>query len=174
MRSPYSVLVAVAWFGLITLPRVAVAEDPSVDELITLAPTVSSAGGKYRDIYLTGRAKLEGFLEVGFRAQYHAPDRYSLCITMPHDNTPFIYQINKELVIYDPVDGAMIYLSNACFNYKLHVVNGKFRFSFGVWKSDDPCAILVDVRSFYDHKATKSEVVRVDSRSLRFTLSPGA
>jgi hypothetical protein len=113
--------------------------------------------------------KVVGLLDVSFRAQYKAPDRYALRVANLTDDTPFIYAVDGQLVLYNPIDGAILYLSNARFGYELCVKEGRLSTGFGLWKSDRQCRILVDVRSLYDIEAARSEVVRIDSNNISFT-----
>jgi hypothetical protein len=148
---------------------VACAEEPSVDELIGLARTVSSADRQYQRIYVAGEMKMGGFFDIDFYAQYRAPDQYSMCIKNKLNATPFLYYVNKQLFIYDIVGDSLLYISNACFACKLCVENDKLRLNLRAWKSDDACNIFIDVKSFYGSKAPKSEIATVTSGNVCFT-----
>ncbi len=152
------------------------AGDPSVDELIDLAPVVSSQEGRYHRIDVAGKAAGPGFLEVEFRANYRRPNQYALRVTGPHDGTPFIHQVNSELLLYDPVDGSLLYLSNARFGLKLYYDNGRLNWGCTVSRSNSPCTVLVDIRSLYDGKAITSEIGAADATSVRLkqTRASGA
>jgi hypothetical protein len=136
------------------------------EELRRLAQTIDSADGSHQSIYMSGQAKIDGALEVKFEARYREPDRFSFCVSDPSTKSPIICQVDHQLLVYNPVEGSLIYLSNASFRCRLCVDTGRLVLFLGAFKSDDPSKIFFDVSSLFGHGAAKSEVRAVGPKDF--------
>ena len=171
MRASYLfrfVAVSMCW----SVP-VAVEGEPSVNELIKLAPVVGSADAKCRRICITGQMKISGFPQAYFRAQYQHPDQFALDVVRLRDHTPFIHLVNGQLYFYDAVNTHVVYLSRIGFRYKLFSDishNNKLCLEFRLQESGES-EILFDFKALHTGNATKSEIAKVDARSIRLTQS---
>jgi hypothetical protein len=158
-----------AWMVLYSSPSITKAADPSAEELIRLAPTLKSGDGKYSSIEISGYVDGESFMRFDFHVRHRAPDRYALYLADGSDNTPVIYFDNGKLLMYNAVEGAVLYLSNASFNYTFCFEEAKFSHRFAVSRSDEPCSILFDVKSLYDREGMEDTVTRADDGMFRLT-----
>jgi len=166
---PRLIVLLTAWAWLCPSVTVAYSDGPSIPELIRLAPRVNSGDASYRSIRVSGKINESGFAHLGFLARYQAPDRYALSLTDETDGTPVIYLSDNKLLMYNAVDGDLLYLSRARFDYSLYFEKGRFLQRFLVANSDESSHVLVDVKSLCDREVIGESVVRADRGTVRIT-----
>ena len=112
----------VASFGVALAPACICAgqpEAPPAAEFIAKAPVIDSRDGKHKRIYVEGRVSEEGLGDLELRAFYKAPNSYSLSILDGIDDTPIVYVVNGEGLVYNAADGCVMYFVNAAVEYSL-------------------------------------------------------
>ncbi len=147
------------------------AGEPSVGDLIKLAPVIQSSADKYQSIELGGYWKDDdGNVLLRFRSLYRAPDRHALLITDGSDGTPISFASDSKLMLYDPLKGCVFYSPKASTGTTIRVENGIFRYGWrqSVW-SDDPSSIRLDVKSMLSGPSRRDEVVKTGEGKYRLT-----
>ena len=76
---------------------------------------------------------------------------------------------DKQLFVYDANVGALLYLSDAGFRYTFQFAEGEFPHKLFFGRSTEPCRILVDLKSLYDHESQGDVITRVDGGKFRLT-----
>jgi hypothetical protein len=169
MPTYVTIAVLTAWAALGTSLSIAMAADPSAEALITLAPIVRSDDAKYNRIDIEGYMNGDEFMLQVFRVRYRAPDQYSLYLIDGVDNTPIVYLNNNQLIIYNAIDGSVMYLSRARFDYSFRFEEGKFNHRFQLARSTEQSRILLDVKSLYDRHGVGDSVARSGGGMFRVT-----
>ncbi len=149
----------------------ALAGEPSVGDLIKLAPIIQSSDEKYRSIELGGYTQDdEGNVVLRFRSIYRAPDRHSLLITDGGDGTPISFASDGKLLIYDPMKGCVFYSAKANAGTRIGVEDGSFRYAWPqLIETDEPGYLRLDVKSMLDGPSRGDEVVRTGEGTYRLT-----
>ena len=146
-----------AWCG--SWPDAVGAAPPTSDGLVRLAPVVSSADKLTRRIRVVSRMVHEDFGPLFFAAMYQAPDRCFLCVADGFDGIPILYLSERNLFMYEPVEGVALHCSATSFAYSICLTGEGGSNGWYVLHPSDRSSILVDVRSFYDRSATGDEVL---------------
>jgi len=86
---------------------IAKSDEPTVDELIAMCPSLDSSNPACRDFEfrqsgLSDEPERVGSKSICFRAVYRAPDKFGLLIYDGSDNTPLIYAMDGKVLLYDP------------------------------------------------------------------------
>lgn len=157
------------WLFLSSSLAKALGDDPSAEQLIKLAPTIESRDGRYRNIEISGFMDGGDSVSVSFRVRRHGSDNFALYIADNSDGTPLVVFNNKRLFVYDATVGGLLYLSNANFQYIFHFADGAFIHKLLFGRSNEPCQILVDLKSLYDRESRGDVVARVDGGKFRLT-----
>jgi hypothetical protein len=141
---------------------VAVGGEPSVTELIRQAPAIKSGDEQQRRIKACGY-----FEDFTFVAMYRSPNHFLLCLAERKSGTPFAYVNENKLLMYNPVDEKVMCISEANFDFSFYFHDGHFYQSFKISKSTGKSSILIDVKSLFEGKAEKDEVIKEDERVYR-------
>jgi hypothetical protein len=146
------------------------AQPPAV-EVIKLAPTVASSDGKHRRIKIRGYWKERGVFDHTFLVLYQAPDRFAFCLADAADGTPIALVVNNRLFMYSALDGALLFVSSARFDYAFTMAEGKYSHGFWIERSNPskPSTVLVDARSLLNGDSTRQLVTRGEGGTLRLT-----
>jgi hypothetical protein len=173
MRLLCFVVLLAAWSELYRPREVAKAADTKVAELIGIAPTVRSSDRGRHCIKLLSTTTASSYGQLSFLAMYQAPDRFFLCIADGHDGTPIVYLCDNHLLAYNAIEGRLLYLSNARFDYAFGMKSGIFSQTCEVMKSGEPSKILVDVRSLYERKAKRDDLTENNGGGFRLSRTLG-
>ena len=144
-------------------------DDPTVEEIIRLAPSVSSADKRNRRIKVVSSMSAPRISQLLFLAAYQAPDRFFLCIADGRDGTPLAYLCDNQLVMYNAVDGDVLYFMKASFCYVLRLEDSDFRHRCNLFRFDGPCSIIVDVKSLYARAHKRDELGHAKPGAFRLT-----
>lgn len=173
--------LAVAALVAAILPS-ARAEEPSVRDLIALAPVLDSAEEGCRSLDIGGYIgddKGPG-PRLRFRALYRAPDRFSLLLSDPTDGTPLAFCSGRKIFVYDPVSPAVYYSENSGFRLEMNFKNENLNFqcNYLLWSHDRP-RILLDLRSVLagisdvaraTNETPVGDVVKLGENKYKFSL----
>jgi hypothetical protein len=165
-----TIFVLTTLAGLFWRPPISIASDQPSFKPSDLGTTIVTGDQAYRSIDICGRGcfPTDDSGTTSFRVRYSARDGFCLLFVDESDDTPIMYLNNKQLVIYNAVDGAVVYLSNATFAYTLRCEDGKLNQIVSISKSG-PSTILINVESLFNTSAEAVGITTVGEFTIRLT-----
>jgi hypothetical protein len=138
-----------------------IAGEPTVNELISLAPVIRSSDEQVRSIEVAGYVRADGNIIRTFRALYRAPDRFAFVVRDGQDGTPISIAVDKKLLIYDPVRPEILVHPHASSYRTLKVEGGDYEDSWGFTSSGrQPCRIEIDLKSVFSAPFKRGEPIQ--------------
>ncbi len=157
-------------------PSLADVNTPSAESLITSAPRISL---EEKDIStFEVRGTMSGDVSLRFIISGQKPDRYSLALLDPHDDTPIAVATQERLTYYNPLTGKVTVVKNMAPTFELSMRDEKgpepgntLNFSFGFAPPVEKRPSVVDIRSLlsigtFEVHANK-EMLVLDGKSSR-------
>ena len=158
------------------------AGEPSVQDLIDMAPVLKSSDENIHNMDIRGYVKLAGIGYVSVRASYCGPnerplmrDTSALVVRDREDGTPILLASDDKCFIYSCIKPELVYIPRSAkytmiLNEKLGAVN----FSFQVNSALTPQpAITLDIKSLLAVASNGDKVVKTGSRSYRLSRIDG-
>jgi hypothetical protein len=126
------------------------AGEPSVRDLIALAPVLDSSDEVCRSLDVGGWFGGAEALapRVRFRALYRAPNQFSLLLSDTVDDTPLVFCTNRKMLCYDPVGPRVYYSEDACFTLEMAAIRADLKWNCDYFLTGrKPHHIFLDFRS---------------------------
>ena len=146
--------------------------EPSVSELISLAPVIDIADPQCNSAEISASIRGgvgENRIDLRFRAVYAKPDRYALVVSDGSDATPLLWLAGDNAILYDPTRPAVFWLANAKPLFFVRLCDEKLEFGFAVGMS--AANIQCDVKSILAVSRRNSTVERTAQGSYRMALT---
>jgi hypothetical protein len=147
-------------------------EEPTADELIKLAPVISSMDQRMRTIEIRGHYTEMSIARVNFRVLYKAPDRYALFVDA-EDGAPFSLTSDNKMLVFDPIGESVLFFPGAAIDFCFRVKDGNIMFHLDTGPEAAPQKnrILFDIRSFFESRARSVQVARRSDRVHQLALT---
>jgi hypothetical protein len=145
----------------------ATAADPTVHDLVALAPVVSSGDRRIESIELAGYFAPEGRITLTFRALYRAPDHFAFLMSDGADGTPIAFAVDRDLLVYDYARPQLMYFSGVTESDIWGAEGGKLLSTLKHnFSGRDTSRIVVDFKAMFgspdeDGTPTRDSVVKV-------------
>ncbi len=141
--------------------------EPTVEELIGLAPTLTCSDAKSFEI--------EGLftqddVSFSFRVFFRSKDQYSVMIGDATDGTPLLFLSNGKALSYDPITPHVLVGENVHGFFNLKVDEGDFKFGPGVKNGAVP-EMTIDLRSFFDGHSKQSTHAKTGEKQYRLSTT---
>ena len=171
MSPKFMALILAAGYVLALYPEPTArgAGQPSPEELSDLAPIFGGLIQDYQSYEVVGSQKMDGVTRMKFCVLFCAPDRYSCLLSDASDGTPIMFIINKDMLVFDPVEGNAILSSNS--NPKIIVRNTGNDLFFYYGFSPKQREILIDLKSIFGAKFAERQVSRLGEKAYRLTCT---
>jgi tetratricopeptide (TPR) repeat protein len=164
MRKDCIISRMIAATFLLAGPIAALAQEPKFEDLIKLAPVITSGEGKYRRIDFSISNQVDDDVNRLCRIQYEAPGRFALRIIDPSDATPILFLCDQQLMVYDAVAGVVLYCDSGSFELTWRSGGATIDVRSGSSLAAKPCSVVLDVKSLYDRKGIGDELARLGER----------
>ncbi len=147
-----SLLLAIGvWMG--ASAPVAVTGQPHPADVVPLAPIVTSQNASYDRVKVRWYSKEGESADLAYSATYRAPDAFALQIEIARDGRPLLFISKNQLLLYNAVDGVVLYLSSVRFDVNCQFRDNALTMTYGIrWaamKTDKPSTIHFDLMSLF-------------------------
>lgn len=148
------------------------AGEPSIEDLMGMAPVIQSSDERIQSIELGGYWKDDnGNTMLRFCSLYRAPGKHALLIMDGTDGTPLSFASDRKLMVYDPINGYILYSSkDSSAKTWIRLENNIFTFSWPISiDSEKSSSINLDIKSMLEGSSKSVDMTKTGEGKYRLT-----